>query len=336
MIRSIEDRTDLRAAIPLDKPIIIIIEPSNICNFKCRFCPVTIPNHGKYTHATGHNMTLDEFKLAVNSAKEGFGHIKMLQLYNFGEPLINKNIVDMVNYAVDADISDQIRIYTNGALLNPEMSRNLARALNRGNKSIIQFSIEHISDDGYFEITKSRVSYDSLLTNIAYFYLNCDHKKVEVVCKLINDCVTADEAQKFLDDFKKIGSSVHVELLEQKSEKQIYQYKQKVITYDGHKTTVKKVCTAPFYILAVRSNLDVIGCSEDIFRLNRIGNLKDNSLKELWNSERLFKCRKLHLSGKTNDICSYCTRFAQQLDDIDDFADKLLERLKNSHISEVR
>jgi radical SAM protein with 4Fe4S-binding SPASM domain len=279
-------------------------------------------------------MTLDEFKYSIDSAKEDFGHIKMLQLYNFGEPLINKNIVDMVNYAVDTDISEQIRIYTNGALLNPEMSRNLTGALNRGKKSIIQFSIEHVNDDGYFEIAKSRVSYDGLLTNIAYFYLNCDHEKIDVICKLINDCVTAGEAQKFLSDFGKIGNSVHVELLEQKSEKQIYQHKQKVITYDGHKTTVKKVCTAPFYILAVRSNLDVIGCSEDIFRLNCIGNLKDSSLRELWNSEQLFKCRKLHLSGKTNDICSYCTRFAQQLDDIDDVAEELLERLKNSRIDE--
>jgi MoaA/NifB/PqqE/SkfB family radical SAM enzyme len=331
MIRSKQNRTDLRSAIPLEKPIILIIEPSNMCNFKCCFCPVTIPNQGKYVHAKPHNMTLTDFKLAIDSAKGGFGAVKMLQLHNFGEPLCNPNIAEMVEYAVASEVFENIRMYSNGALLTPELSRNIAFAFNKGKQSHIQFSIEHVTDGGYLEITQSKVKYDNLIAQIAYFYSRLNHDNVNVVCKLINNSVTETQSSKFLEDFRGICDSAHVEQLEIVSEKQVYRHGQEVSTYDGHLTTLKKVCTAPFYILAVRSNLDVIGCSEDIFRLGRIGSLSEQPLLELWNSEALFRRRLSHLKGETNKICSYCTRFAQQLDDIDDAADVLIERLNASH-----
>jgi len=328
MIRSYENRTDLRKEIPLNKPIILIVEPTNFCNFQCRFCPTTISEHKNYKHAPKRNMTLDEFKKVIDSAKKGFGRVKMLQIYNFGEPLVNKNICEMIEYAKDVDIADSLRIYTNGALLTPTLSRKLAEVLGKGRESIIQFSIEHISDDGYKEVSNVDVSYDNLLTNIAYFYAKANHKNTNVICKLINDCVTPEDAEKFKTDFAMLGDSVHVELLEDKSEKQVYKYQEEVITYDGHKTKIKKICANPFYILSVQSDLSVKACTADIFRLHTVGHLNENSLLEIWNGDALFKLRKEHLLGKTDELCSYCTYFAQQLDDIDDIADELFERLE--------
>ena len=36
------ERIDLSTHIPLVKPFTIYIEPTNICNFKCKFCPQSL------------------------------------------------------------------------------------------------------------------------------------------------------------------------------------------------------------------------------------------------------------------------------------------------------
>jgi len=329
MIRSLTDRTDLRKEIPLEKPLVLIVEPTNICNYRCRFCPITIPEHGRYKHAPPHNMTFDEFKHVIDSAKDGFGHIKTLQLYNLGEPLINKNIVRMINYVKDVDLADSLRIFSNGALLNPTLSIELAEALGKGGKSIVQFSIEHVNDEGYKEVTGVKQSYDSLLTNIAYFYVNANHENTFVICKLIRDCTTPEDERKFKKDFSRIGDSVHVESVTETIEKEDFTHKQEFVTYDGKKVTTKMICTNPFYILCVNSNLTINACGADIFNLNTVGNLNENSLKNIWEGEALFQLRKQHLQGKTREICSYCGCFLNQVDNIDDVADELLVRLEN-------
>ncbi|MCZ9957417.1 hypothetical protein [Brachyspira hyodysenteriae] len=35
----LENRTKLETVIPLETPFIIFIDPSDKCNFKCKFCP---------------------------------------------------------------------------------------------------------------------------------------------------------------------------------------------------------------------------------------------------------------------------------------------------------
>ena len=37
-MRREEKRTDLVKAIPLDTPIVVHIEVTNVCNFRCKFC----------------------------------------------------------------------------------------------------------------------------------------------------------------------------------------------------------------------------------------------------------------------------------------------------------
>jgi radical SAM protein with 4Fe4S-binding SPASM domain len=332
VIRNISKRTDFKAAIPLEIPLILIIETTNICNLKCRFCPTTIPSHGQYVHAAPRTMSFEEFKFVADMAKCEFQQVKTLQLYNFGEPLICKDICKMIKYAKKIELGKEIRIFTNGALLTPKLSLELADAFSGKGNAIIQFSIEHISDNGYKEVCNANVSYDKLLANISYFYTNLNHDNAYVVCKLINDAVTAEDAEKFKKDFAKCGDDIHVEQLEDKTEKPMRKTGDGITTYDGHKSYVKKVCINPFYILSVQSDLTVKACTADIFRLNTIGDLHNETLKEIWNSEKLFNLRKQHLLGKTNEICSYCTYFQHQIDDIDDAAEKILYRLERQKL----
>src|SRR3982751_3856514 len=76
-----------------------------------------------------------------------------------------------------------------------------------------------------------------------------------------------------------------------------------------------QLCAMPFTQLALRSNGNIIPCClrEDYV----IGNIKDNSLKEIWNSEKIKALRREFLSGNVktckSDIehhrCSRWTEF---------------------------
>lgn len=97
-------------------PDFLNIEPTSFCNLKCRLCP------------TGNNilardkgfMTLEIFKKIL------FGwNSKRTNIYlgGFGEPLLNKDFLEMVRISKDKEVD--ISIFTNGNLLTPEISSAL-------------------------------------------------------------------------------------------------------------------------------------------------------------------------------------------------------------------
>ena len=89
------------------------IEPTSFCNLKCRLCP------------TGNNilgrdkgfMTLDVFKKILSGWN---GKKTRIDFGGFGEPLLNKDFLEMVRISKDKNFD--ISIFTNGNLLTPEIS----------------------------------------------------------------------------------------------------------------------------------------------------------------------------------------------------------------------
>jgi len=55
MTGNIIDKINLRKEIPLDKPIVLIVEVTNI--YQISVFPINILEHGIYKHAPPHNMT---------------------------------------------------------------------------------------------------------------------------------------------------------------------------------------------------------------------------------------------------------------------------------------
>lgn len=70
-----------------------------------------------------------------------------------------------------------------------------------------------------------------------------------------------------------------------------------------------KPCDRLFYQVVVTVNKNVVLCCSDYNETYIIGNLENNSLKDLWYGEEMTKIRKLHLDHKSNEIsnCKACT-----------------------------
>jgi len=98
----------------------ISIETGNICNLRCPLCPT-----GQRDPDVKRGfITLDNFKRVID---EFSSYLILLRLYNWGEPLLNKDLLSMIHYAVQKGISTTIS--TNLAImLNPEDARELLEA----------------------------------------------------------------------------------------------------------------------------------------------------------------------------------------------------------------
>ena len=78
-------------------PVLLQIEPTNMCNLGCPLCPVS----QKMLRRESRHMRLDEFKKIIDEVQD---HVLLLVLWNWGEPLMNPELPQMIRYAADRGI----------------------------------------------------------------------------------------------------------------------------------------------------------------------------------------------------------------------------------------
>lgn len=133
-------------------PSHLYIEPTNICNHDCIMC-VPKSKRGKPGY-----MKLELWqKIVDNMADHGF--MPPTTMIGRGEPLLHKNIVDMVAYGSKKDIP--CYIITNGSLLTEDKARGL---LDAGVKKI-QISLHAFSGPVHREVTR-RKTYEQVIANV--------------------------------------------------------------------------------------------------------------------------------------------------------------------------
>lgn len=92
-------------------PFYLMIEPTNICNLKCPLCPT---GEGTLERKEG-LMDFSTLKMAVDELGD---YLLEVNITNYGEPLINKQIYDMVAYIKEKGI--RIMLGTNGHYFGEE------------------------------------------------------------------------------------------------------------------------------------------------------------------------------------------------------------------------
>ncbi len=84
----LENRTKLEKVIPLETPFLVFLDPADICNFQCKFCPTGNRALIKKIKRNSGLMDFDLYKEIVDKAGN-FGIIEV-RLFLAGEPLLHK------------------------------------------------------------------------------------------------------------------------------------------------------------------------------------------------------------------------------------------------------
>ena len=133
-------------------PEIVQIESTNICNAKCVFCP------RDEMHRKQGIMTFDLFRKVVDECAElGITHVRV---HNYGEPFVDRQLVEKVRYAKQKGIQE-VGMISNGSLITEDVARGMIEA----GLDAINISVD-ASGKEVFESTRIGLKYDKVIANI--------------------------------------------------------------------------------------------------------------------------------------------------------------------------
>lgn len=320
------NRTRLETVIPLQTPFVVFVDPSDACNFKCRFCPTSDRALMKAVERPWKQMSFELFQKIANEMATFPEKVEVLRLYKDGEPLLNKRLVDMIKYAKDVGASKRIDTTTNAALLTKERGKAIADAgLDRINISIYGVSNEH-----YTNFSGVKLEFERVLANVREFYEvrgGC-----ETLVKINGDTLTDAEKQMFLDQFGEHADKIHIEHIMScwpEFELRGVDVNKEVGIY-GQKIEEINTCPYPFYSFSINSDGLASVCFLDWGRKMIVGDTRTESVPEIWSGKQMRAYRKMFLEGKRkgHSVCGNCGQMTHGLpDNIDPFQKEILNRL---------
>jgi radical SAM protein with 4Fe4S-binding SPASM domain len=306
------DRSNLGDQLPLGAPFAVHIETNNNCNFKCKFCPESFDD---YFEQAGGKAKIDTetFRKIAFGLKE-LGRLKTLRFFMLGEPLLHKNIPGMIRIAKDMGLADKIELTTNATAL----SMDKCAALIYSGLDYLRVSIYATDQKRHEEITGSKIDIniikDNLSTFIAVRAQMLSHKPFLYV-KMIRS-LNENENQRFLHLYRHLADECVLEDVMNWSG-----FEGRDLTLGG-KTVApyeKKICPYPFYTMVINANGDVTCCCVDWNKKTKVGNVKEESIKDIWHGARMREFRRMHVEGRAheNEACKNCTVYKTSPDNLD-------------------
>jgi radical SAM protein with 4Fe4S-binding SPASM domain len=319
------NRTPLQDVIPLATPYLVFLDPSDLCNFRCRFCPTGDRELVK-RYRKPQFMDFGLYEKIIRDLSYMPEPIKVLRMYKDGEPLLNPALPAMIYHAKYVGRFLQIDTTTNGSLLNYRLSNEL---IDSGLDKLF-VSVEGMGAEAYREFCGYKLDWQRFVASIEEFYwLSRDRCRLHV--KIAGDYLTDAQREEFVQTFGEIADEIFIEhtapcwpgfgVEGANSEVGIY----------GNRLTSVKVCPYPLYSLSINSNGTVSLCYLDWKHEMIVGDLKHETFYEIWNGDTLLNYRILHLQKRRGllENCSTCGQLTHCMpDDIDAYAEEILKRMK--------
>ena len=323
------NRHELYTVLPLKTPYSLFVDVCNACNFKCKFCAIQYAN--KKLPFRKMCMDYDLFRKVIDDLRKFPEPLKMLRLAANGEPLLNKRLPEMIEYA-RGGVTQWIEFVSNASLLTPELNRKLVSAgLDR-----IRISIEGIGEEQYYEMSGVKIDWNKFVANIKDLY---EHKgNCEIYIKTVDAAVdTEEKREKFFSTFGDICDKISIEHVIPiwTGYDEIYQDFD-IETAEGlHGHAVKEldVCPFPFYSFVINPDGEVTVCCNDWERKISMGNVTSESVYDIWNGEKYhnFLLGMLEKGRKENHPvgCAKCQYPCfDAVDNLDSYREIVLERFK--------
>ena len=274
------------------------IETSTVCNYRCNFCPHGLGLFNRKQEI----MSQELFEFIVNKIKIEAPFIKEITISGFGEAFIDPNIEDKMTYA--KNMGYDIHILTNGSLLNP---KRLDFILNDIKPLDLRFSLHTLNPDTYIKMTKSSYAhFHDVVKNIEYAIRHKKDTRIVITAVVTRD--NEKEWQEIVDLYEK-----KVDLIE------IWRpHNWLNLLHYRDCAKVKKTCGRPFNgPLQVQVDGTVNMCCFDINNQLLLGDLKNQSLDEIFSSEPYLSIKKYHEQGtiqESNLPCRYCDQLCDYKD----------------------
>ncbi len=297
----------IRKPIVWGMPITYSIEPTNFCNLKCPECP---SGTGELTRQLGF-LSVENFREIVDQISDtGF----YIQLFFQGEPYLNKQLGEMVAYAQKKNV--YVSVSTNGNLITP---KNIDKLIENVPDKII-FSLDGLDEESYqnYRVGGTFKKADDALNLLIEAKRKFRLKKPFVELQFI----VMKQNEHLIEEVNAYSESRGVDRLVFKTmQVSSYDNANKFLPTDGKysryiisngdyklKGKQSNHCFALWRTAVITWDKQMVPCCFDKDANYHLGDLRKNSIKELWKSESYQKFRLGVLTHrKGNPMCNNCT-----------------------------
>ena len=280
-------------------PIRLWIESSQRCNLACVMCPnKDIPKDEKGL------MDLRLYQKIIDEAKE-FTHD--INLHHRGEPLLHPQLAQMIRYADDAGLT--VRFHTNATLLDADQAEQLVAA----QPDLISISFDGLQKDLYEE-TRRGANFEQTVANILGVLdtrKRLRARKPYIVMETID--LPALRGRADSDRVRALVKVLRARGLDELVTKDLYEWA--TASSNAPCCHTHHVCTFPWYAMVICWDGTVTPCPQDFMAAIKLGNVRDQSIRAIWNSPPYLELRH-HLVHdlESLELCRKCDRlFRKQL-----------------------
>jgi len=315
-----------------DYPLNVLVEVVNKCNLECIMC---LSSHRKGDTKV---ISQDTISKLLTEFKEN--NLPALMFGAGDEPLMFSDIDQFWKEANSSGIMD-IFIFTNGTLLNEDMCKKILEH----EVSRVYISLDAATEETYQQIrlTNNKI-HDEVKNNQNLTILNSKQNELQSIENNIKRLIELRNSRNLQLPQIRVSYTVQsrnkheIEMFKEKWQDVVdfieFQETQN-IQFDNlaklseterwkrrppmYKENYKKDCKAPFHSATVWSDGSVIPCCTFQGKNLTLGNINGvpelgipaQSLKELWNGEKINELREQFRTGELNIVCQSCLNARQ-------------------------
>jgi radical SAM protein with 4Fe4S-binding SPASM domain len=263
-------------------PDIVQIESTNLCNAKCVFCP------RDEMHRRQGVMDMDLFKKVVDEcAALGITHIRV---HNYGEPFLDRQLVEKVRYAKGKGIQN-VGMISNGSLITEDLARGMVEA----GLDAINISVDAAGRE-VFEATRLHLMYDDVVNNIKGIHrvrTEMGRRHPKLILSFVRQS-NSDDEQAFIREWSAIADKIHITDL----------HNWAGALHD--KSDVRFPCYRMWQTFTVLWDGRVSLCCADFDGRHILGDARTSTIARIWNSAAYRAARRQHLESGGPEICRSC------------------------------
>jgi radical SAM protein with 4Fe4S-binding SPASM domain len=270
-------------------PLTLTIESTAKCNLSCPMCL------RERVYFPPRDMDYSLFRKIIDEGKDS---LEFAVPYGAGEPLLNPEIFSMIRYCTDRGVPTGIS--TNATVLTEDYGRRLIDA----GLNFITFAFDGISRE-IFETYRKGADFDEVRNNILSFLRVKKALHSDIFC--IIQMVALKENRKDGPALSRMWKQEGINSIRIKKD-EVHNEGSAIPEDNSARPPRRHPCyqlwRGPMYI---HYDGTTFPCCYT-YPEEALGNIKRNTLREIWNSERIVRMREAHVRGDLRDYkaCQNC------------------------------
>ena len=289
----------------LSGPITVHIETTNICNFRCVYCPQSNPNDHFNNLGRG-KMSLKDFKIILDKVLASL-NISEVVLTRDGEPLVHPQLHEFIKYAAAKNLD--VTIGSNGSYFSKARVQQLI------DSGLTKVKGDFCADRHKYENLRAGGNWDQVLSGYRNLldYAIQNNSRFHLVLVDLNtyDAKTKQEVKQSLDELRKLFPYPEA-LLSLSPAFMHNSFDEALIQLSASTNLITQkynLCHHPWIELVIDYKGNAVGCCRDLRSEYIISNVFDvmDIKNEIWNGPRMRHLRR-QLTQKNPESITTCSK----------------------------